>query len=73
MWTFEAHLIIFNKMTFFRYIEQLEAEEKQEEDGNGEVPNNDVNCSPSTPMTPVTSTTSVIPKQSVTSSNKKKK
>lgn len=70
-WPFEAHLII-NKMTFFRYIEHLEAEDKQEEDGNGEVPNNDVNCPPSTPMTPVTSTTSVISKQSVTSGSKKK-
>ncbi|XP_016425076.1 radial spoke head 10 homolog B-like [Sinocyclocheilus rhinocerous] len=52
------------------FKEQLEAGEKQEEDGNREVPNNDVNCSPSTPMT---STTSVISKQSVTSGSKKKK
>ncbi|XP_026132642.1 radial spoke head 10 homolog B isoform X1 [Carassius auratus] len=55
-----------------RYIEPLEMEEKQD-DGNGEVPNSDVNCSSSTPMTSVTSTTSVISKQSVTSGNKKNK
>ncbi|RXN04557.1 radial spoke head 10 -like protein [Labeo rohita] len=52
-----------------RYIEQQEAKEKQEEDGD--VPN-DVNNSPSTPKTPVTSTTSVVSKQSITSGSKKK-
>ncbi|KAK2876594.1 hypothetical protein Q8A67_020690 [Cirrhinus molitorella] len=55
-----------------RYIEQPEAEEKQEEDGDRDVPN-DVNNLPSTTMTPVTSTTSVVSKQSITSGSKKKK
>lgn len=53
-----------------RHTEQVEAEERQDEDGDREVPN-DVNCTPPSPMSPVTSTTSVITKQSVTSGSKK--